>query len=166
MPIPAILGSIISSLVAANLPRVAQAVTDKGLEYVEDKLGLKLEPNMSPEKLAEVQMASQKHEEFKIEQAYKDTADARDMQKVALQQNDLFSKRFVYYLAIFWSLFAALYIGMITFVGIPVESVRFADTILGFLLGTIIATIMQFFFGSSQSSKTKTDEMVKVMKGE
>ena len=161
-----LIASIVSSLVAANLPRVAQAVTDKGLEYVEDKLGLKLQPNLSPEKVAEIQLAAQKHDEFKIEQAYKDTADARDMQKVALQQSDVFSKRFIYYLAIFWSIFAALYIGMITFIGIPTESVRFADTILGFLLGTIIATIMQFFFGSSQSSKTKTDEMVKMVKGE
>lgn len=166
MPIPLILGSIISSLVAANLPRVAQAVTDKGLEYVQDKLGIKLEPEMSPEKVAEIQLAAQKHEEFKIEQTYKDTADARDMQKVALQQTDLFSKRFVYYLAIFWSLFTAAYIGAITFAGIPPESVRFADTILGFLLGTIVATIINFFFGSSQSSKEKTQELTKLVKGE
>lgn len=165
MPLPLIIGSIISSLVASNLPRVAQAVADKGLEYVEDKLGLKLEPAMSPEKIAEVQLAAQKHEEFKIEQAYKDTADARDMQKVALQQSDLFSKRFVYYLAIFWSVFTAAFITAITFAGIPPESVRFADTILGFLLGTIVATIMNFFFGSSQSSKDKTQELVKAVQG-
>jgi hypothetical protein len=165
MAIPLIISSIISSLVASNLPKVAQAVADKGLEYVEDKLGLKLEPTMSAEKVAEIQIAAQKHEEFKIEQAYKDTADARDMQKVALQQNDLFSKRFVYYLAIGWSLFTALYIIGITFAGIPPESVRFADTILGFLLGTIVATIMNFFFGSSQSSKDKTQELVKAVQG-
>lgn len=165
MPLPLIIGSIISSLVASNLPRVAQAVADKGLEYVEDKLGLKLEPTMTPEKVAEVQLAAQKHEEFKIEQAYKDTADARDMQKVALQQSDLFSKRFVYYLAIFWSVFTAAFITAITFAGIPPESVRFADTILGFLLGTIVATIMNFFFGSSQSSKDKTQELVKAVQG-
>ena len=166
MPIPAILATIISSLVAANLPRVAQAVTDKGLEYVEDKLGLKLEPQMSAEKVAEIQLAAQKHEEFKIEQEYKNTADARDMQKVALQQSDPFAKRYVYYLATFWSLFTAVYIGMITFVGIPEDSVRFADTILGFLLGTIVATIINFFFGSSQSSKEKTQELSKLVKGE
>lgn len=165
MAIPLIIGSIISSLVASNLPRVAQAVADKGLEYVEDKLGLKLEPTMTPEKVAEVQLAAQKHEEFKIEQAYKDTADARDMQKVALQQSDVFSKRFVYYLAIFWSVFTAAFITAITFAGIPPESVRFADTILGFLLGTIVATIMNFFFGSSQSSKDKTQELVKAVQG-
>ena len=166
MAIPAILATIISSLVANNLPKIAQAVTDKGLDYVEDKLGLKLEPNMSPEKVAELQLAAQKHEEFKIEQEYRNTADARDMQKVALQQSDLFSKRFVYYLAIFWSFFTAAYIGAITFLTIPTESVRFADTILGFLLGTIVATIINFFFGSSQSSKEKTQELTKLEKGD
>jgi uncharacterized membrane protein YjjP (DUF1212 family) len=120
---------------------------------------------MTPEKVAEVQLAAQKHEEFKIEQAYKDTADARDMQKVALQQSDVFSKRFVYYLAIFWSVFTAAFITAITFAEIPLANIRFADTILGFLLGTIVATIMNFFFGSSQSSKDKTQELVKAVQG-
>jgi hypothetical protein len=38
---------------------------------------------------------------------------------------------------------------------IPETSVRFVDTILGFLLGTVVATIIQFFLGSSVGSKTK-----------
>jgi multisubunit Na+/H+ antiporter MnhE subunit len=57
-----------------------------------------------------------------------------------------------------------VYICAITFLTIPENSVRFADTILGFLLGTIVATILQFFFGSSKSSKDKTDLMMKGMK--
>lgn len=87
--------------------------------------------------------------------AYGDTASARHMQEVALQQDDPFSKRFVYYLASGWSIFSCLYIIVITVVPIPETSVRFVDTILGFLLGTVVATIIQFFLGSSIGSKAK-----------
>ena len=34
-------------------------------------------------------------------------------------------------------------------VEIPKENIRFADTIVGFLLGTIIATMFGFFYGNS-----------------
>ena len=92
-------------------------------------------------------------ENMKLE--YQNTNDARDMQKVALQQDDTFSKRYVYYLATFWSFVAVGYIFLITFLTIPEANVRFADTTLGFLLGTIVATIINYFFGSSKSSSDK-----------
>jgi predicted permease len=86
------------------------------------------------------------------------------MQVAALQQNDLLSKRFVYYFAAFWSVTAALYIAFITFGDIPESNVRFADTILGFILGTVIATIIQFFFGSSVGSKEKHNTLEALVK--
>lgn len=86
---------------------------------------------------------------------------ARHMQEMALAQSDVFSKHFLYYLAIFWSVCAALYIGFITFGVIPEQNVRFADTILGFLLGTVVSNILNFFFGSSKSSRDKTDLLLK-----
>lgn len=99
--------------------------------------------------------------EFKYAQMYaEDRKSARDMQMEALRQNDVFSKRFVYYLAIGWSLFAIVYIFFITFGTIPMANVRFADTILGFVLGTVIATMMNFFFGTSRSSEAKTEKLV------
>jgi hypothetical protein len=156
------IAGIVTELARKGLGKVAEAVKNKGLEYVEDKLGVKIEPDMSPERIAELQSKAQEFEEFKIKADNENTADARDMQKVALQQSDTFSKRFVYYLASFWSLAAVIYIGLITFMTIPDNNVRFADTVLGFLLGTAIATILNFFFGSSQSSKDKTEAMLKV----
>ena len=93
----------------------------------------------------------------KLKLDYHNTNDARDMQKVALQQDDIFSKRFVYYLASFWSIVCVIYIFFITFGNIPTDNIRFADTILGFLLGTIIATIINFFLGSSKGSADKQD---------
>ena len=90
--------------------------------------------------------------------------DARGMQTAALAQSDVFSKRFVYYFASFWSLCAVVYIAFITFAAIPAANIRFADTILGFLLGTVVATILNFFYGTSKSSQDKTDKLAEMAK--
>jgi len=159
-----LLAGIVSSLIQNNLPKVAQAVVDKGLDYVQEKTGIELKPDMSQEEVKALREAAQKHEEFKIEQANKNTADARAMQVAALQQDDKFSKRFVMYLATFWSLTAVVYIFLITFTNIPELNIRFADTILGFLLGTVVATILNFFLGSSAGSKEKTEALAAELK--
>jgi hypothetical protein len=153
--IPALISGVVSMLIENNLPKVAQAVVDKGVDYVSDKLGVELKPDMSPQEIEATKQAAMKHEEFMIEQSNKNTADARDMQKIALQQDDKFSKRFVMYLTMFWSAAAVIYIGFVTFSKIPADNVRFADTILGFLLGTVIATMLNFWLGSSIGSKEK-----------
>lgn len=67
------------------------------------------------------------------------------------------TKKFKFYLASAWSVFAFIYILAITFLNIPTPNARFADTIIGFLLGTVVATILNFFFGSSAGSEKKTD---------
>ena len=159
-----LLAGIVSSLIQNNLPKVAQAVVDKGLDYVQEKTGVTLKPDMSAEELRGLREAAQKHEEFMVEQANKNTADARARQVAALQQDDKFSKRFVMYLATFWSLTAVAYIFLITFTNIPELNIRFADTILGFLLGTVVATILNFFLGSSAGSKEKTEALAAELK--
>ena len=159
-----LIASIVSGLISNNLPKVAQAVVDKGLDYVQEKTGIELKPDMSAEEVKALREAAQKHEEFKIEQANKNTADARAMQVAALQQDDKFAKRYVLYLATFWSITAVSYIFLITFSSIPETNVRFADTILGFLLGTVVATILNFFLGSSASSKEKTEVLAAELK--
>ena len=107
------------------------------------------------QKIIDSQIEIMKIDFEKLKLEYENTNSARDMQKVALQQDDIFSKRYVYYLATFWSIVAVGYIFLITFLTIPEANVRFADTTLGFLLGTIVATIINYFFGSSKSSSDK-----------
>lgn len=107
------------------------------------------------QKIMDSQIEIMKIDFEKLKLEFDNTNSARDMQKVALQQDDTFSKRYVYYLATFWSLVAVGYIFLITFLTIPEANVRFADTTLGFLLGTIVATIINYFFGSSKSSSDK-----------
>lgn len=154
------LAGVLGTLLKNNLPGIAQAVVDKGVDYVGEKLGVELKPDMTAQEIAALRERAMQHKEFLIEQDNKNTADARAMQVAALQQDDKFAKRFALYLATFWSLVAAVYIGFITFGTIPEPNVRFADTVLGFLLGTVVATMMNYFFGSSKGSKDKDDLML------
>jgi len=150
-----LLAPLLATLASNGLGMVADAVTKKGKEFVEEKLGIDLTQDPSPDTVANWKVAAQQHERELLQMAYGDTANARNMQVEALRQDDKFAKRFIYIFATFWSIFAAGYIGFITFGTIPPDNQRFADTILGFLLGTVVATILQFFFGSSMGSKEK-----------
>ena len=88
--------------------------------------------------------------EFELEFAKIEAADrdsARDMQQGALQQGDLFSKRFIYYLAAFWSIVGASFVFLVFFIDIPEKNLRLVDTLEGFVLGNIVASVMAFFFG-------------------
>lgn len=144
-----ILAPILATLAANGLDLVADAAKTKGKEAVEELLGVELKADMSANELQETRINMVAHKEKLLEMAYGDRANARAMQVEALRQGDKLSKRFVYYFASFWSVVAAAYVAFITFGNIPEENVRFADTILGFILGTVVATIIQFFFGSS-----------------
>lgn len=155
-------------IIAQVAPTIASAIggplAGKATDILLQVFGVKEEAQLedaikmaTPEQLA---VLRQQDNEFKL--AYlnaevKDKQDARNMQNTALQQDDKFAKRFVHYFAVFWSVVASLYIGFITFGDIPQTSVRFADTILGFLLGTIVTTIIQFFYGSSFGSRLKDE---------
>jgi len=173
MPIPALLAPLLQQ----GLGLIGNAVMAKGKEWVEDKVGVKLDQPLSAEDVTKLKQFEMEHQEellrLRIEekklgveelQAYMaDTKDARNMQVQAMKSDDPFVRRFIYFFAIFWSVMSAAYIGFITFGEIPEQNVRFADTILGFVLGTLIATIVQFFYGSSKGSQEKTAALVKEM---
>jgi len=93
-----------------------------------------------------------------------DRADARAMQTAIAtsEHSTKLAKDFIYYFASFWSVTSVVYLFCITFM--EITNVRAADTILGFLLGTIIATIVVYFFGSSKGSKDKFDGLMKNLK--
>ncbi len=160
-----LLAPILTQLAGAGLQKVADSVLEQGLDHVEEKLGIKLEPNengvLDDSKLAEIQMAAMKHAEFMAELDLKNTQDAREMQEKAMENADPLVRRFVYMFAAYWSVFATGYIVLITIAEIPEKNIRFVDVVLGFILGTVVATILNFFFGSSQSSKDKTKELLK-----
>lgn len=105
-------------------------------------------------KLAELDLR-----QFELENADRDSA--RHMQETALNQEDKFAKHFIYWFAWFWSVGSMAYFFAITFGQVPASGKDFGNIILGFLLGTAVATIISFFYGSSKSSKDKTDTMAK-----
>jgi uncharacterized membrane protein YwzB len=155
-----IVASIVSGLISNGLPKVADAVMEKGVDYVQQKLGVELKPEgqMDAGDVAKLKEAAMKHEEFMAEIDLKNMQGARDMQLKAMESDDPLVRRFVYYFIGFWSLLSATYIGFITFGQIPADNIRFADTILGFVLGTMVASMFQFLLGSSIGSRKKDEK--------
>ena len=152
-----LIASIVSGLIQNNMHKVADAVIDKGVDYVQDKLGIELKPEgaATKEDYDKLKEAAMKHEEFMGELDLKNMQGARDMQLKAMDSDDPLVRRFVYYFVSFWSVLSATYIGFITFGEIPESNIRFADTILGFVLGTMVASMFQFLLGSSLGSRSK-----------
>jgi len=161
-----------------GLNLIGNAALVKGKDWIKDKTGVDLDKsNLSPEDYLKLKQYEMEHEEdliklrqeddkleVEIQKMYlADVQDARGLQGKALAQDDLFSKRFIYYFAIGWSVFCGTYIAFITFGEIPDANVRFADTILGFTLGTLVAQIFNFFFGSSAGSKRQGDTIREVV---
>lgn len=140
--------------VAGKVLDAAQVIT--GARNADDIMATIESDTDAANKLRErmLELASQE-----AERDAQDRVNARALQQSALSQEDTFSKRFIYYFAAAWSAFAMGYLLMITIVDIPADNQRFADTILGFLLGTIIAGIVQFFFGSSKGSQNKDNSL-------
>ena len=151
------IASIVSGLISNGLPKVADAVIEKGVDYVQDKLGVELKPEgqLSKEDVSKLKEAAMKHEEFMAEIDLKNLENARQMQMKAMESDDPLVRRFVYFFISFWSVLSSIYIGCITFMDIPEGNVRFADTILGFVLGTMVASMFQFLLGSSLGSRNK-----------
>ena len=179
--IPAALAPILKPLLANGLGLVANAVLAKGKKVVEDKLGVELKPDMSSEDLARVQMAAMEHEEellrLKLEENkldlqelelyLKDTDSARDreIQIATSDKAPLLNKIITPILALSILLLTFALFGVVMFDNNPVDSTR--KDILIYILGVLSAIstqIVSYYFGSSQGSKDKADQLKQVMK--
>jgi len=144
-------GSEKAANVAEQVVGIAQTVT--GAKSPEDVLAaLKANTELAVQFQQKVLEA-----DTDLQKAYlQDVQSARAMQIAALGQDDLFSKRFVYYLAAAWSLFAMAYFSCVTFWPPSAAGQRIADTILGVLISTVLGTILAYFYGSTKNSAEKT----------
>lgn len=177
MPIPAVL----APLLAGGLNLVANAVQAKGKQWVEKKLGVELKPEMSDEDLAKVQMAAMEHEEEllrlkleenkldlqELEMYLKDTDSARDreIQIATSDKAPLLNKIITPILALSILLLTFALFGVVMFDNNPVDSTR--KDILIYILGVLSAIstqIVSYYFGSSQGSKDKADQLKQVLK--
>jgi hypothetical protein len=179
--IPAALLPIVKPLLANGLGLVANAVLAKGKKVVEDKLGVELKPDMSSEDMAKVQIAAMEHEEellrlriednkldlAELEMRLKDTDSARE-REVAIATSStapLINKIVTPVLALSILLLTFVLFGVVMFDNTPVETSR--KDILIYVLGVLsaIATqIVSYYFGSSQGSKDKGDQLREAMK--
>jgi uncharacterized membrane protein (DUF106 family) len=91
-----------------------------------------------------------------------DVANARSMQMAALAQDDKFSKRFVYYLAIGICLLAFVFDFLLFFVKYPDTNRDMLNMVAGVINSGALISIISFFFGSSQSSVDKQKQLNKM----
>jgi hypothetical protein len=162
----------LAPILAEGLSLIGNAALAYGKGWVKEKTGVDLDKaSLSKEDYLKLKQFELEHEEelirlrqeddklsVAVEKMYLDDVDsARKMQQAALAQDDKYSKRFIYNYAWFWSIMVCVYLAFVTFGTIPKENIRFADTILGFCLGTLISTIVFFFFGTSRGSSKKDD---------
>jgi len=64
-------------------------------------------------------------------------------------------KQFIHLLAMAVFLFSALVVLLLFFVEIPVGNQRIVDMVLGFIVGSGLVSVINYFFGSSESKEEK-----------
>ncbi|PWV62247.1 hypothetical protein [Plasticicumulans acidivorans] len=117
------------------------------------------------EQLLTTRQASEAHELEMERLRVQDSANARAAATQRDANDDRFVRRFTYYYAYlitgltFFFIFAV--IGASVFKQAPInpDAWRMIDTVLGFLLGVGLSAIIQFFFGSSQGSHRKGEQL-------
>jgi len=181
MAIPAALVAILKPLLANGLGLVANAVMAKGKDYVEQKLGVELKPDMTADEIIRLKTAEMEHEEellkLKLEENkldlqelelfLKDTNSAREreVQIVTSSQAPLLNKIVTPVLALTLLTMTFVLFGVVMFDNNPVEPTR--KDILIYILGVLSALstqITSYYFGSSQGSKDKGDQLKEIMK--
>jgi hypothetical protein len=85
----------------------------------------------------------------------KDVDSARDLQKAALAQEDVFAKRFLYYFAILIVVAAMGFGAGLFFIEVPEENRRLVEMFADVFVFSGALSVIYFFFGSSRSSAEK-----------
>lgn len=169
-PISTALVATLGGLLKSGLDLIAGAVMAKGKSAIEDTLGVDIDSALTtPEGVATLKQLQIEYTRVLTAEVsdynqrvvdletlrVQDMMNARHMHMTDAGQEDLFTKRFTYFLAALWSVFSASLFTALIFVPIPETNQRFADTILGFMLATIVGTIISYFFGTTRQSTLK-----------
>ena len=97
---------------------------------------------------------------------HQDRESARQAQVAAMQSSDRMAQRFVYVYASAITLFAFVFIFYASFVHdyeASPGSEQIINIALGFLLGTALSAVIQYYFGSSIGSKRAADRLQSVV---
>ena len=179
--IPAALAPLLKPLLASGLSLIGNAVLAKGKDWVEQKTGVELKPDMTAEEIIRLKTAEMEHEEellklrleedkldlAELELRLKDVDSARDREAAIATSKDapLLNKIVTPVLALGIVGLTFVLFGVVMFDASPVEASR--KDILIYVLGVLsaIATqIVSYYFGSSQGSKDKADQLREALK--
>jgi len=168
-------------LLTNGLILVANVVMAKGKKVVKEKLGVELKPDMSSEDIVKVKIAEMEHEEellklqieqdkldlAKVDLYIKDTNSARDreIQISSSYEAPLLNKIVTPMLALGIIFITFTLFGIVMFDSTPVEASR--KDILIYILGVLSAIstqIVSYYFGSSQGSKDKDEQLKEAFK--
>jgi len=157
-----ILAGIISNLINNGMHKVADEVMEKGVDAVQQKLGIELKPEgeATPEYNAKLQEEANKHEEFMATLDEKSAQRATDMQMVAMQSNDWVVRRFNYQMGWFLVVASFGYFAAVSFLPIDNHNRDFVNIILGFLMSQGLTAVIRFFYGAvhTQEEKKKSED--------
>ena len=172
---------IVGALLGQGLNLVANAVMAKGKDWVEDKLGVELKPDMTSEDYSKLQIAQMQHEEellkLKLEDnkldlqeldlRLKDTDSARkrEVEIATSEKAPLINKIVTPVLALGVTAITFVLFGFLMFDSSPVEPSR--KDVLVYVLGALTAIstqVISYYFGSSVGSKDKSAQLDKVLK--
>ena len=172
---------IVTALLGKGLNLVANAVMAKGKDWVENKLGVELKPDMTSEDYAKLQIATMQHEEEllklklednkldlqELDMRLKDTDSARkrEAEIATSEKAPLLNKVVTPVLALGVTALTFILFGILLFDDSPVEPSR--KDILVYVLGALTAIstqVISYYFGSSIGSKEKSAQLDKVLK--
>jgi hypothetical protein len=181
MAIPAVLAAIVKPLLGNGLNLVGNAVLAKGKDWVEQKLGVELKPDMTPDEIIRLKQAEMEHEQEllklklesdklglqQLDMYLEDVDSARNREMTIATSKDapILNKIVTPVLAITIIALTFVLFGIVMFDSSPVEASR--KDILIYVLGalTAIATqVIAYYFGSSVGSKEKSEELKRLIK--
>ena len=156
-----IVAGIVANLINNGMHKVADQVIEKGVDAVQEKLGMELKPEgeATPEYNAKLQAEANRHAEFMAELDEKSTQRATDMYMA-----DDSTRKFTQYYAWFITVVTFAYFFIVSFVNVENKNRDFVNIILGFLIGTALNSLIRFFYGSSNKSQEAVDQKMKDMK--
>lgn len=153
-----IVAGIVANLINNGMHKVADEVVEKGVDAVQQKLGMELKPEgeATPEYNAKLQEEANRHSEFMAALDEKSTQRATDIYMADASTRE-FSQKYAWFLTI--ASFA--YFGAVSFLPVDNHNRDFINIILGFLIGTAVNSLIRFFYGSSNKSQEAVDQKQK-----
>jgi hypothetical protein len=156
-----VIASIVSGLIQNNMHKVADAVMEKGVDYVEQKMGIKLKPEdqLTEDDVKSLQEATMKHEEFmaEIDAKDRDSARNREIEIATNEKAPYINKVVTPFLALGVVGLSFVLFAILIFVDVKAEAKDILIYILG-VLSAAVTQILSYYFGSSQGSKDKSEE--------